>query len=182
MRTTAYRDAATTLWGDAGAYAHDAYQRHHHLFPELPDTLPIVIGITAYGHCIGLTRAGWEHGPRISIHSNQFAKGRRAVDDVMVHDMLHAWLYLTGQQVAHDSEAWYSAIRRLSHAVLGHHLDVRRGAERKSVRIKLADGTSVVRKEKVPEFEGQHDDVSRWPMAYRPADYDFGAPIGCPSY
>jgi hypothetical protein len=115
------------------------------------------------------TRNNWEHGPRIIIASREFAKqwdedrqewkgGRRHVDDVMVHEMTHAWLYITGQTIPgktdHQLEAWYAAIRRLSLAVLGHDIDVRRGAERRSVRYKDADGISRVRKEKVPELEG----------------------------
>jgi hypothetical protein len=52
-RTTRYRGAAQVLWGEAGTYCHDSYQRQRHLFPELPDELPIVIGITAYGKCLG---------------------------------------------------------------------------------------------------------------------------------
>jgi hypothetical protein len=182
VRTTAHRDAAITLWGDAGAYAHDAYQSWLPLFPELPDALPIVIGITAYGHCVGLTRSTWEHGPRITLASNHFKRGRRAVDDTMVHEMAHAWLYLTGQEVKHDSGAWYAAIRRLSPIVLGHEIDVRRGADRRSVRVKLADGRSVVRKEKVPEFDGLQAKVAGWPDTFRPIDYDYGDPMRCPSY
>jgi hypothetical protein len=180
--STDYREAAITLWGDAGSYVHAAYARWLPLFPELPESLPIVMGITAYGKCIGLTRAGWEHGPRITIASNLFKQGRLMVDDVMVHEMLHAWLYITGQDTAHESPAWYSAIKRLSPVVLGHDLDVRRGAQRKSVRVKLDDGRSVVRKEKVPEFAGQHDRVSRWPSPFRPIEFDYGQPITCPSY
>jgi hypothetical protein len=191
---TSYRDAAITLWGEAGAYAHDAYQRLQPLFPGLPDELPIVIGLTAYGHCVGLTRADWEHGPRITIASGEFKPtwnatwqvwrpgGTRLVDDTMVHEMTHAWLHLTGQKVKHDSEAWYAAIRRLSPAVLGHEIDVHRGADRRSVRVKLADGTSVVRKERVPGFEGLKAKVAGWPGTFRPADYDVGDPIDCPTY
>lgn len=179
--STTYLDAAVTLWGDAGAYVHDSYTRWRHLFPELPDTLPIVIGITAYGRCIDQTRGDWEHGPRLTIASNLFGRGRLAVDDTMVHEMTHAWLFVTGQNTDHKSEAWYAAIRRLSPAVLGHELDVKRGAQRKSVRVKLDDGRSVVRKvtnaDAVP-----HGDVARWPQAFRPADYHDGAPLACPSY
>ncbi len=184
---TSYRDAAITLWGEAGAYAHDAYQRWLHLFPELPAEVPIVMGITAYGGCVGKTNPEWQHGPRITIASNHFKASRRAVDDVMVHEMLHAWLYVTGQSVPagkseHDTEAWYAAIRRLSPAVLGRDLDVRRGAHRKSVRVKDADGVSHVRKVTVPELADQHYRVSRWPSPFRPDDYDWGDPIYCPSY
>lgn len=188
---------------------HDCYDRWHPLFPELPDSLPIVCGITAYGKCIGLTRSGWEHGPRITIASNMFAThetgsgariirgddgaltvvppriiagGKNIVADIMVHEMLHAWLHVTDRDTGHKSEDWYAAVRRLSPAVLGHELDVRRGAERKSVRVKLDDGRSVVRKVKVPEYEGLHDRVSRWPGAFRPAGWDRGVRLDCPSY
>jgi hypothetical protein len=104
------------------------------------------------------------------------------VADIVLHEMLHAWLYVTGQPTGHKSEDWYDAVRRLSPAVLGHELDIRRGAQRKSVRVKLDDGSSVVRKVKVPEYEGQHDKVSRWPGAFRPAGYDWGERLSCPSY
>ena len=119
-QTTSYRDAAAMLWGEAGTYCHDSYQRWLPLFPELPDEVPIVIG-----------------------------------DD------------------------WYAAIRRLSPEVLGHQLDARRGGDRKSVRVKQADGTSVVRKIRNPDVT-PHGAVARWPYSFRPAD--LGEPIGCPSY
>ena len=69
----------------------------------------------------------------------------------MVHEMLHAWLHITGRETKHDSEAWYAAIRRLSPEVLGHPLEVGRGADRKSVRIRLDDRTTVVRKVANPD-------------------------------
>src|SRR4051812_15414667 len=76
---TSYRDAAVALWDEAGGYCHDAYDRLHPLYPELPEAVPIVIGITAYGHCIGLTRADWSSRPRITIASNQFQEGTAVV-------------------------------------------------------------------------------------------------------
>ncbi|MPZ64542.1 MAG: hypothetical protein GEU83_03155 [Pseudonocardiaceae bacterium] len=183
-----YRDAAAALWGEAGMYAHDGYAcfRAEH-FAELPEQLPIVIGITAYGRCLGLTRAGWEHGPRITLASNLFRAGRGHVDDTLLHEMLHAWLHETGQDTGHDSEAWYAAVRRLSPAVLGHELDARRGAGRRSVRVPNPNAgqegqpATVVRKVAVTEMV-QHSDVARWPSPFRPTDHDFGAPINCPTY
>jgi SprT-like family len=183
-----YREAAITLWGQAGAYCHDRYneyRRSHYL--ELPEQLPIVIGITAYGRCLGLTRGGWEHGPRISIASRLFrAVGIRAVDDTMIHEMLHAWLLITGQDPDHGSEAWYAAVRRLSPVVLGHELDARRGARRRSVRVPNPEWTpesnvpkTLVRKVKNPEAV-PHGSVARWPE--RPPGYDYGARMPCPSY
>lgn len=187
--TTSYRDAAVTLWGDAGAHAHETYaQLRSALYPDLPDQVPIVIGITAYGHCDGLTRSGWQHGPRISLFSAAFGRGTRYVDDLMAHEMLHAWLAVTGRETKHDSSDWYGAVRRLSPAVLGIELDARRGAGRKSVRIPnpaYAPGAdkpkTLVRKQHVDDVIS-HADVARWPQAFRPDDYDWGTPIRCPAY
>jgi hypothetical protein len=131
--------------------------------------------------CLGATETTWTHGPRITIASNLFERGRALVDDVMVHEMCHAWLCLTGQDVNHDTAAWYTAVCRLSPAVLGHELDVQRGSGRRSVRVKQADGRSVVRKVRT-QGAISHGDVARWPYSFRPAGYDLGAPIGCPSY
>jgi hypothetical protein len=39
-------------------------------------------------------------GPRITIASNHFKTGRHAVDDTMVHEVIHARLYVTGKDVA----------------------------------------------------------------------------------
>lgn len=186
--TITYRSAAEALWGEAGAYAHHAYTRlrTEHL-PALPAELPIVIGITAYGHCLGLTRSDWEDGPRITLASNLFAAGHRRVDDTLLHEMVHAALILAGRNPAHDAEPWYDTVRRLSPTVLGHDLEVRRGGDRKSVRVPnpLAgeDGqpATVVRKVRV-ESSVSHGDVARWPYSFRPTDFDCGAPISCPSY
>ena len=189
MTTVSYRDAAAALWGEAGAYAHDAYARlRNEHYPELPAQLPIVIGITAYSHVAGLCGGTWEHGPRITLESRRFAQGRRWVDDLLTHEMLHAWLHVTGQETGHKGEPWYEAVRRLSPAALGRPIDVRRGADRKSVRVanpQWQEGNgeprSVVRKVTVPDAV-PHGDVARWPQSFRPVAYDWGAPIDCPSY
>jgi len=187
--TTSYRDAAVTLWGDAGAHAHDAYARlRPALYPELPPQVPIVIGITAYGRCLGLTRHGWEHGPRITLESRRFAEGARLIDDVIAHEMLHAWLAVTGRGAKHDSADWYEAIRRLSPAVLGRELDARRGGARRSVRVPNpayvpggSEPKTLVRKQDVAGAV-PHAAVACWPQAFRPDDYDWGTPIPCPTY
>lgn len=188
--TTTYRDAATILWGDAGAYAHDAYARlRGELYPGLPESLPIVIGITAYGHCIGLTRSDWTSGPRITLFSSAFARGRRYVDDILIHEMLHVQLALDGHRTKHDGDDWYASLRRLSPAVLGRALNVRRGAGRRSVRVPNPAWTpgggvpkTLVRKEQV-KGSVPHGDVARWPHAFRPRGYGAGdSPIECPSY
>jgi hypothetical protein len=187
--TVSYRDAAEALWGRAGTYAHDAYARHRAaLYPELPGQVPIVIGITAYGHWDGLTRPGWAHGPRISLSSAAFGRGHRYVDDLLAHEMLHAWLAITGHAVRHDSPDWYAAIARLSPAVLGRPVDARRGAGRRSVRVPNPDWRpgsatpkTLVRKRPVPDAV-PHADVAAWPQSFRPDGYDWGGAIDCPPY
>ena len=89
----------------------------------------------------------------------------------MVHEMTYVWLFVTNQDTDHKSESWYAAVRRLSPAVLGHELEARRGEQRKSVRVKLDDGRSVVCKivtDTVP-----HAAVAG--CRARPAGYDFGS-------
>jgi hypothetical protein len=188
LTTMRYKDAAVALWGEAGAFAHDCYARNRGLYPELPDELPIVIGIAAYGHCVGLTRAVWPGGPRISLASQRFAEGRNLVEDTMIHEMLHAWLHITGQDIGHDSAGWYTAVNRLSAAVLGRELNAVRGAQRKSVRVPNprwrpigTEPRTVVRKVRV-QVEVPHRDVAGWPYALRPADWSPGEPIDCPTY
>ena len=177
-----YRDAAIKLWGDAGQHAHDTYQRLRPLYPGLPDELPIVIGLTAYGACRAITRCAWEFGPRITLHSgvHGYGTGRRLVEDTIAHEMLHAWLFLTGKQTGHDSDDWYDGINRLSPAILGRDLGAKRGADKKSVRVTI-DGKSTVRKVKV-DGAITHAQVSVWPHPFRPDGYDLGKPIPVPTY
>lgn len=198
MDDYSYREAAVTLWGPAGAAVHDSYAHWRgEVFPELPEQLPIVIGITAYGACVGLTRyradsrlpivigitAGADGAEptyfrrdsapaRISIASNVFAHGRGAVSDVMVHEMLHIHLLQRGEDPAHDGEPWYAAVRRLSPAVLGRELDARRGGARRSVRIVNPragePGQPRTLVRKVAVAEAvPHATVARWPDAFR---------------
>ena len=184
-----YRDAAVTYWGEAGAYAHDRYTEIRKAwFPILPEQLPIVIGIPAYGHCLGLTRTDWSIGPRITLGSNLFAKGHRWVDDTLIGEVQRGVQHLVDERVGHRSEAWYESVRRLSPSVLGHPLNVIRGADRRSVRVpnpvyEPGNGQpkTLARKERVPDAI-PHSHVARWPRAFRPDDYDWGHPIPCPSY
>ncbi|WP_261624353.1 SprT-like domain-containing protein [Nesterenkonia marinintestina] len=189
METT-YREAAALLWGEAGDYVHDAYQRHRHLFPGIPESVPMVIGLTAYGRCIGLTRLDAEllRTPRISIASTLFERGRRAVDDVVVHEMMHLHLAHTGKRTDHRSADWYAEVRRLAPEVLGRELDVRHGGDRRSVRVPNpayepgnGEPKTLVRKERV-EAAVQHGDVAHFPQAFRPEGHDQGAPIEVYTY
>ncbi|MDQ6796480.1 MAG: hypothetical protein M3011_00405 [Actinomycetota bacterium] len=179
-------EAATRLWGPAGGYLYAAYDRlREQVFPDLPAELPMVIGLTAYGHCIGLTRS-WPSGARISVAPKVFAEGERMVDDVLVHEMLHVSLIGAGKDPKHAGDSWYAEIRRLSPAVLGRELDVDR-PKRRSVRIPNPSyGPDDRRRTLVRKVsqgsEGVHAAMARWPTPFRPAGYDFGPPIATASY
>lgn len=196
-----YRDAAVALWGEAGAYAHDTYTRLRPLLPELPPELPITIGIVAYGRCRGMTRTTWEHGPRISLFSSLFRAeygqdrrgGGNEVADTILHEMVHAWLAITGRDSTHSGD-WYETCNRLSLPVLGRELGFKyepKKIRRKSVRVPNPrydpddpDGDqrkTIVRK--VPTEEAViHSEMCTWPHPFRPADYPPGPPIDCPTY
>ena len=180
MKSTApdpdLRGAAELFWGEAGAFIYDAYRqwrRRIDLFDVLPEQLPMVIGLAPYGRCLGLTRRG--EIPRISIASTLFAEGRNVVADVVLHEMIHAYLNITRQDPAHKARPWKLTCSALSPTVLGFDLDLTR-PQRKSVRV---DGK--VRKEVVPGAISMAE-IAGWPRTFRGTDFDPGRPISCPTY
>src|SRR5262245_21658244 len=113
------RAALELLWGEGGAFAADTFAELNHTYFEgrLP-VLPIVIGLTGYGRCLGLTRS--KPGlPRITLASGLF-RHSRLVEDTLLHEMVHAELILAGRTPQHNSQAWCERISQLSPAVLGH--------------------------------------------------------------
>lgn len=185
-----YQTAAHALWGEAGDFIHECYKKHLPLFPGLPEQLPMVIGLSAYGRCLGLTR---DNDPalevmRISIASNSFKHGTAAVSDTVLHEMLHCWLIATGQQCDHDTDDWYTACMALAPKVLGHEINLTR-KRRKSVRKPNPDWypdsglpKTIVRKVPVEGLEWTHRQVATFPHAFRPDDYPAGRVIDVPTY
>ena len=176
LQVTDYERAATVLWGPAGAYAVQEYARINGAYfdDQLP-ALPIVIGITAYGGCIGLTRGGgtWEagHRPRITIASNLFARGRNHVTDALLHEMIHVRLILAGESPDHNAAPWCAEITRLSPAVLGHPILAA------PVKPRRVDG-KVVRK----PLDGHLPLglIAHWP--FRGPEWQAGQPIDVETY
>ena len=190
MTTPNYEEAARALWGEAGAFIHQCYQKHLHLFPGLPEQLPMVIGLTAYGGCIGLTRGSEPalESMRISIASPAFKDGADVVSDVVLHEMLHCWLIATGRQSKHDSDDWYNACMKLAPQVLGHEVELQR-KRRKSVRVPnpiWEPGSdlpkTVVRKKPVEGLKYTHAQVVHFPHAFRDNGYSGGRVIDVPTY
>jgi len=164
-----YREAAAILWGEAGAYAHDAFARLNAEFfaCELPP-LPIVLDLTAYGRCVGATRE--DELPRITLHVTLFNKGGlRKVDDTLLHEMIHAVLMRRGKDASHNSRPWCEMITLLSPRVLGREIVA---SPVKPRRVKI-DGKSKVVRRALPGALTQ-DELARWPDSLRPADYDYG--------
>ena len=136
---------------------------------DLP-RLPLVVGLTAYGKCIGLTR--YREVPRITVASGVFSS-TRMVDDVLVHETLHASLILAGANPDHDSADWCRSIVTLSPAIAGESV--------------LAVPDKVI---KVPNGAGGRKSAqvhprgaprgpragARWPHCLRPDGYYEAAP------
>ena len=174
-----YARAARLLWGDAGTYAAAEFRHLNDRYfrGELPP-LPIVINLTAYGHCIGLTRpTAWLAHPRITVSTEAFngsrrmPGGRRMVTDVLVHEMVHAWLILRGENPKHNDDPWCKTIGELSLAVLGHEINARPVRPRRVPNPDReadpkAPKTIVVRRPE-PGAMSQGD-LARWPTPQRP--------------
>ena len=140
--------------------------------------LPIVIGITAYGRCIGLTRG--HSTPRITLASEVFNGSRRqnggplSVSDVLIHEMLHAVLMLRGENSDHNAAPWCRMISELTPALAGREV---LAAPVGTVRVPHPDRetdpdaprTKVVRQPK-PGYLTQME-LATWPHSIRPAGY-----------
>jgi hypothetical protein len=188
-----YRAAAALLWGAAGELAADEFARiNRDLFGGSIPPLPVIIGLTAFGRCIGLTRGGWLDAPRITLAPELFNGnhrtngGRRMVADTLVHEMIHAALIFRGEDPSHNARPWCRLITDLSPDVLGHEITARPvGTRRVPNPDREADPaapkTIVVRKAD-PGALAQAE-LATWPQAQRPGDYYAGdAPIAVPTY
>jgi hypothetical protein len=186
-----YADAATLLWGPAGRYAADEFTRlnREHFAGSIPP-LPIVIGITAYGGCIGLTR--YHATPRITLASELFNGSHRqpggplAVSDTLIHEMLHAYLLLRGENTEHNAPPWCRMITELTPALTGREINAE---PVRTMRVPNpgrdtdpeAPKTMVVRRPE-PGCLTQKQ-LGRWPHSIRAeSDYDGQEPIPVDTY
>lgn len=183
------------MGGEAGDFAAAEFARlnREHFAGSIPP-LPVLIGLTAYGKCIGATRDGadWLAGPRITLAPELFngnhrtPGGPRMVSDVLVHEMIHAALMLRGEDPGHNGAPWCRLITDLSPAVLGREVTARPVLPRrvpnpdwqadpaapKTVVVRLAEPGSMDRA-----------DLARWPHSARPGGYYQGdRPIPVPAY
>lgn len=182
-----YANAARWLWRDAGQYAVDSFARlNRDLFGNELPALPIVIGLTAFGRCIGLTRYDWLGDPRITLAPRLFNRdGVRDVDDTLTHEMVHAVLFLRGENTKHNHAPWCMAITALSPKVLGHEITARPVGTRRvpnpaREHDATAEKTKVVRQAEPGALTRKQ--LAEWPHSLRPADFDHGPTISVPTY
>lgn len=188
-----YASAARLLWGEAGEIAAAEFERlnREHFAGSIPP-MPILVGLTPYGGCIGLTRAAdWLDAPRISLApevfrgSHRTTGGRLQVADVLIHEMSHAALILRGENSQHNAVPWCRLISDLSPAVLGHDIaarPVRTGRVPNPERdVNPKAPKTVVRRMPDPGCISQRA-LATWPHALRPRGYYHGdRPVYVPS-
>lgn len=176
-----YRYAAGLLWGIAGTFLVDEYQalNARYFADELPPR-PIVIGLVAYGGCLGLTRHdGPWIGPRITIAPELFRRGTRHVADVLLHEMIHTKLILAGEYAKHNGQPWCRELMRLSPLVLGVECQAEPIHPR---RIRDAPtGKSSTRRQVRAGFLSRAA-LAGWPASCRPGGGDPGPVLSTASY
>ena len=139
-----------------------------------------MIGLTAFGRCIGLTRGGWLAAPRITLAPETFTGNHRSpggtlmVSDVLVHEMVHAALMLRGEDPAHNAAPWCAMIAGLSPAVLGREVDARPVKPRRvpnPARVTDPAAPKTVVARRAADGALTQDQLATWPGSVRPAGY-----------
>lgn len=190
-----YAQAAALLWGEAGEFAAAEFTRHNReLFAGSIPPMPLIIGLTAYGKCLGATLPDdWLGAPRITLAPELFngnhrtLPGPRQVSDVIAHEMIHAALFLRGEDPKHNAEPWCKLITELSPSLLGKDITARpvrthRVPNPARETDPEAPKTIVVRRAE-PGAMAQIN-LARWPHSLRPTGwYDNDGPcIHVPTY
>jgi hypothetical protein len=171
-----YRAAAAMLWGDAAWWLYYQFEHHNRrYFGNALPPLPIVFGLSAYGHCTALTRheGNGTARPRISIATQYLKRGRNVTSDTLLHEMVHVQLLLKGEDPSHNGAPWCREIIRIT-PLLG--LPPILAEPVKPSR----DGKRVVRRVKPGHLTRAQ--LSRWPHTVRPNDYPRGEPLCVSSY
>jgi hypothetical protein len=169
------RAALTNLWGEAGAWAADIWKwlNADHFGGQLRYH-GIVFGLTPHGHRLAHT---YPSG-RITLHpalldprgdawEQEYKLGARHAEDVLLHEMVHAWLFDTtpdhaSDEGGHNIDEWCTEIVRITP---GLGLPPVKAAPVKprrtdgAVRRMLLDGHL------------SRADIAHWPHSLRPAGY-----------
>ena len=174
-----FRDAQQTLWGEAGAWAHDTWHElNASLFSGELTYAGIVWALLPHGGSLGHC----ESSGRITLHPSLVAPvGERPwggpaaqytdrfARDVLTHEMIHALLFDRGMSLDdrgghHNTPGWCAEIMRLSPSVIG------RSIKAEPVKQRRIDG-KVQRKARAGYLT--RDQAAHWPHSVRSdaADY-----------
>ena len=178
-----FRDAQETLWGEAGAWAHDTWHDlNASLFAGELTYAGIVWALLPHGGSLGHC----ESSGRITLHPSLVAPAGarpwggpaaqytdRFAGDVLVHEMIHALLFDRGVPLDdraghHNTLEWCAEIMRLSPPVIG------RSIKAEPVKPRRIDG-KVQRKPRAGYLT--RDQAAHWPHSMRP-DADAYYPSG----
>lgn len=146
-------------WGDRGVWAADLWRKFNEAYwggqlEPVPIWFPQA---SPYGHWVGLC-SGNRQGQTQHI---QLLRGKP--DDflahVLLHEMIHQYLFETGQNPAHNAQPWCEEVMRLTKQIWGKDIwvspSVPRKVDGKSQRIQKR---SPARQESIPLKE-----ISGWP-------------------
>ncbi|SRR6266571_1815376 len=117
----ACREIAAHFEGDVAVTAFEYYDaiNKHFFNGELPQAF-IIMGITPYGRCIGLTKHYFKQ-PIILLHVGLKTEQERFY--TLLHEAIHVQvryvLEYTGEK-SHDSDEWLSEVNRIA-PILGYH-------------------------------------------------------------
>ena len=173
-----YRHAAEAFWpGPWVDLAYDGFEIiNRTLYEGALPPMPIVFGLTPHGRSLGFCACRTDAPPRITLHSSlidpKSAKpwhtdrvewNPASMIDVLTHELIHAHLFITGQNPDHNEAPWCAEIERQSHLVGV-------GSITASPWKRARDGKKLVYKPIKPNSIPRAA-LGRWPHAMRPETY-----------
>jgi len=123
----AYLEAQTILWGAPGRWAHETFgELNARYFTDAVPHAGIVWGLTPHGGRLGHCYRG---DGRITLHpalldpkspawgQRRELFGERFARDVLLHEMIHAFLNARGEVSEHNADPWCREVERLAAAL-----------------------------------------------------------------
>jgi hypothetical protein len=108
-------------WGEVGTNVFRSWEGFNERFFEdkLRPAPIVLIATSPYGHWVGCTH-GISRQRRVAFVSLTAPYNEKLASDrgVLLHEMVHAWLFQRGENPAHEAAPWCREITRLS-ALLG---------------------------------------------------------------
>ena len=177
------RAVAEYYYGAVGTFVYDAYEfiNARYYGGDLPVPM-IQVGITPFGHCLGLTKSR-DGQPKIGLHPSAISPrstdplifgysadslGIRFAYDVLLHELVHVaanYLYgVTDGDSSHNNSTWIAEINRLSPLIGldGVQAEMTK-VKRVSIPGETKTGKPATKPAKVNAGNTPLDYISRWP-------------------